>query len=849
MDHLRCIPSSSFQVFFFSFRNEDQHFFSFYFEDNGSRCVGFVSKYVGNSLLEIEKVDKSLFFVQSQKLLFLFPLRETTRNIESIHWMKVHLFIKKCREFESVISDQAIEVAWKHFQNRTFSTKQFRDFLFNDLKVGRSDRVKGGESSSNLKVGKSSNRFVDNKNYYNKKIELDDDSKNYIASRILSENIAHFQHAHFFNMFECRKPEQKEQLQKQQEALNNIKLCARFVNVLKHFLLSLKNERVEQQIHNAEQNRQFRSQSNLYKQSTIDHQLQFSSPLSQSDSKFVSNISSLGSEANFVLLIDCLKRFVCTYSDRELFDKKVFFHILRPLGFEMKQSEAFRLLTYLKVLQPNSNVHRIRHEILTNLLHPLSSSSSSSFSSSTTIMTEFDQLKEQLKEEEEQQQQQHFRNNSKTTKIVSSVPLGYEIFDDKMTSFTIDSIDTTDIDDAIAVEINSKNEVWVHVHISDPTSLIRPNEELDLKVRLRPSSIYLPEVIHHMLPPTLVQKFSITESNKQNPVLTFSGQLDPNTGELKQFRICPHILFNVKRTDYDQIDSLLQHGKVELPLTSSEVNQIELMSKLANARKQWRIRNGAQGFSFPKAHIKLDRLDNSKVLLNVKSESSPSETLVSEMMVLAGQIAATFAHQNQIPIPFRFQTKTSSFSSSENDQKQIISVVENATPLVSYYKQMINSNPAELSVNAARHSGLGLDFYCRATSPIRRYNDIIVHYQLKAFLRHLSQPFSSSTLQPIVDQVARLEHQIKELQKKSESFWLHQYLMQNQLSFSNKYLDGIVMDVVQQKNGSFLNHILIPQIALITKKRIDRPLQIGQEIKMKLKLVDPFFVTFDVFSD
>ena len=40
------------------------------------------------------------------------------------------------------------------------------------------------------------------------------------------------------------------------------------------------------------------------------------------------------------------------------------------------------------------------------------------------------------------------------------------------------------------------------------------------------------------------------------------------------------------------------------------------------------------------------------------------------------------------------------------------------------------------------HKGLGLDAYVQAISPVRRSCDLAVHYQLKAFLRGDSLPFT-----------------------------------------------------------------------------------------------------------
>ena len=38
------------------------------------------------------------------------------------------------------------------------------------------------------------------------------------------------------------------------------------------------------------------------------------------------------------------------------------------------------------------------------------------------------------------------------------------------------------------------------------------------------------------------------------------------------------------------------------------------------------------------------------------------------------------------------------------------------------------------SSQPGRHAGLGLDQYVQATSPLRRYLDLVVHQQLRAFL-------------------------------------------------------------------------------------------------------------------
>jgi exoribonuclease-2 len=50
------------------------------------------------------------------------------------------------------------------------------------------------------------------------------------------------------------------------------------------------------------------------------------------------------------------------------------------------------------------------------------------------------------------------------------------------------------------------------------------------------------------------------------------------------------------------------------------------------------------------------------------------------------------------------------------------------------YARRRTFRPTRLVASPGPHAGLGLSLYTRATSPLRRYSDLLVHQQLRAWI-------------------------------------------------------------------------------------------------------------------
>jgi exoribonuclease-2 len=157
-----------------------------------------------------------------------------------------------------------------------------------------------------------------------------------------------------------------------------------------------------------------------------------------------------------------------------------------------------------------------------------------------------------------------------------------------------------------------------------------------------------------------------------------------------------------------------------------------------------------------------------------------SHKIVKEMMVLANNIAANFCINNDIPCIFISQPEPDSplpFDKRENLNRREVTEV---------LKRMKRS---EMGTLPLKHSGLGISAYTQASSPIRRYNDLLVHRQIKSFIKAKMEDEKSNT-DTIISKIAYNQEDIQmvaatseqtaretmSIERESRRYWLLKYL-------------------------------------------------------------------------
>ncbi|KAJ2350103.1 3'-5' RNA exonuclease complex component [Coemansia sp. RSA 2671] len=417
--------------------------------------------------------------------------------------------------------------------------------------------------------------------------------------------------------------------------------------------------------------------------------------------------------------------------------------------------------------------------------------------------------------------------------------------------YTVDDSSTRDVDDGVSLETivtaGGEEQEWVHVHVADPTALIHPGHLIAHSAAQQMTSIYYTTETRNMLPTGLVlNHFSLVQrssrpSSRPDPVntMTFSFRLSDD-GDIVDYKVRAGIVRNIIATPYEVVD---QHLSYERPiggmdslakvqesqrmatyihpfvpedrnrllygargeaLTKKAVRTLRRIQALARSHLDYRVRAGSFTRIIPGQDIS-GRLDEPgfsplrfpKIVSSCSDiYHSPAHIMVSELMVIAGRVAARFAYEHGsgagsdgggltanssgvitgergLPMLFRSQSLPNldvlsgvalglplgidglsdvEARSARAVWDAVLGQARSNDGIVSAkvfdeVRHMLN--PSVFSSTPGQHTIMGvLDKYgyTRVTSPIRRMDDLVGHWQLKAQM--LAEHTSSKDQRP-----------------------------------------------------------------------------------------------------
>lgn len=280
--------------------------------------------------------------------------------------------------------------------------------------------------------------------------------------------------------------------------------------------------------------------------------------------------------------------------------------------------------------------------------------------------------------------------------------LRHELSDANVSAFSIDDSATTEIDDAFSLQFGA-DEIIVGIHIAAPAAALTKGDAVDAVARARMSTVYMPGEKFTMLPDEIVQHYTLAEGQRC-PALSLYVTLDAATLAIKSSRTALERVMIEANLRHDKLDSVITETALNAEPSSQTyafAKELQVLFKFAQQLKLGReaVRGKPERFTRPDYNF---AVTDGVVQITTRQRGAPLDLIVSELMILANSIWGKYLKDCSLPGLYRSQHGFGAMM-----------------------KTRMGTEPRP-------HQGLGVAQYIWATSPLRRYSDLVNQWQLIA---------------------------------------------------------------------------------------------------------------------
>ncbi len=310
----------------------------------------------------------------------------------------------------------------------------------------------------------------------------------------------------------------------------------------------------------------------------------------------------------------------------------------------------------------------------------------------------------------------------------------------RVSAFSIDDHETTEIDDAFSVERLADGRLRVGVHIAAPALFFGRDHALEALARERLSTVYFPGGKITMLPEAAIEQATLA-AGRVVPAASLYLELDPDTLA---------VLATESRLESLAIASNLRIAELETrlheeSLAAGEVGgehgeDLLLLWRLA------RVLRAARGAKENKGE-RVDytfRVADGRVAIEPRKRDTPIDVLVSELMIHVNSTWGRLLADAGIPAVYRNQAGI----------KTRMEVVPGA------------------------HDWLGVTHYAWSSSPLRRFSDLANQRQLVSLLTGAAPAYTREELAQAAREFETAYEAYAEHQRHLERYWCLRYIAQ-----------------------------------------------------------------------
>ncbi len=317
--------------------------------------------------------------------------------------------------------------------------------------------------------------------------------------------------------------------------------------------------------------------------------------------------------------------------------------------------------------------------------------------------------------------------------------------------FTIDGIDTKDIDDAVGLKILENGNYLLNVSIADVTHYVKYGSSTYKDAYNKGNSTYMADKVEPMLPVELSNGICSLNEGVERCAVTTLIEID-KSGNFVNKKLISSIIKSRKKMNYESVNKVLKGEVVEGYMEyASILKEMNKLSKILNKKRQEK-----GNIDFPSSEIKLLVDDLGKVTEIKKCEEGEGEKLIENFMILSNEASidiltsvSDYAIFRVHGIPsakkmeefmaflsnlgYTITGKITYSKVSNRDIQRILEEVKNTKDYEIIASRLLRSmQKAVYSTDNIGHFGLGSKKYTHETSPIRRMSDLLLHYLIKS---------------------------------------------------------------------------------------------------------------------
>ncbi|MEK9714094.1 MAG: RNB domain-containing ribonuclease, partial [Thalassolituus sp.] len=283
----------------------------------------------------------------------------------------------------------------------------------------------------------------------------------------------------------------------------------------------------------------------------------------------------------------------------------------------------------------------------------------------------------------------------------------------------------------------------------------------------RGTSVYFPDSVIPMLPPELSEQFSSLQAGEKRLAMVAELRLEQD-GSVRESKLHNAVIESRAKLTYAQVAQLIESSCDEIP---AELNGPVLhLADCARTLNQWRQTNALVMEERPDYKLVLN--DAGKVSEIVRIERNAAHRLVEECMLVCNRTVAEWLRERtagffieQAGIRTERIGEAAALLKEQLglEKKPSFAELQDFVSLLQQAAQSDSELPLRtiLSRQMERsafgregkpHMGLGFTCYTTFTSPLRKYNDLLIHRTVRALLKGEEVPqITDETLAAVQD--------------------------------------------------------------------------------------------------